>query len=259
MAAPGTGGKKDPVYSVGGPGPGAHDLPSTFAVKHPSSHVSMPQSYSIGTGVRGLHGRPRRDLAGPGQYHPKDEAVQRRHTGYGFGRGRRMLSEPAKPHGKGHHVIEPVDSSRFRKGPQYGFSSTERSFRIPGGSWPDPEKNAGARTEDKQRSKLPGPGLYNPNDAVLSGNVRGPSFSARARTDPQPSRAYNPGPGHYQVTGTSAPEFTFSRTPRMPNRGGKSPGPGSYDAVGTRTGELPFSESSPKWTMTGKHSLDLEM
>lgn len=253
MAMAGLHKRKDP-----GPGPGAHDLPSTFGVKHPSSHVSMTGSFSMGTSVR-QQSRPRSDRTGPGQYHPRDEAVHKRVPGYGFGGGRRMLSEPAKPHGKGHHVIEPVDTSRFRKGPQYGFSSTQRAFQIPGGSFADPDKDGSARTEEKLRAKLPGPGMYNPNDGFLSGNHRGPSFSARARTDPKGSKAYNPGPGQYQISGSPAPHFTFGNTPRMPNDTTKRPGPGTYDVVGTRTGEIPFAESSPKWTMTGKQSLDLEM
>jgi len=184
------------------PGPGSHD-PPMWPEPDPTSTMEQQVSYSIGSPRKETKGSE--DLSarvGPGSYHPKISSFRNnlvfRQTdpgtsGYGFGRSRRVLSEPhsARVRGPPGPAMEQSDNRKYRQAPQYSFGSEEKFFRSPG-IWDDlPGRGL----------RQPGPGEHCPDDTSTSkfAEVSSPSYSIA----PAPSSVSKvapkaaPGPGAY--------------------------------------------------------------
>mmetsp|Transcript_89791 Transcript_89791/g.262479 ORF Transcript_89791/g.262479 Transcript_89791/m.262479 type:complete len:260 (+) Transcript_89791:54-833(+) len=249
-----------------GPGPGAFKLPA-FPEPSPASTVVKEASYSIPSGRKEPQQTPDSARLGPGAYHPRTDVACVRAPGGGFGRSRRLLSEPPPSHAPTPGPDLPQsDGPRWKASPRYGFGSEVKNFRAPV-LW-NSGPGRGARS--------PGPGEHCPDDRATSQHAAtaGPSYSMRAPESkphapgkgPKPS----PGPGAYSREESdthsslrpSAPRAKFGTEARLepgPGSGRRAlPGPGRYDATGvTRTGHGSFGDSAPRWTMSARRELDL--
>eukprot|EP00441_Pelagodinium_beii_P033316 CAMPEP_0197644278 /NCGR_PEP_ID=MMETSP1338-20131121/17308_1 /TAXON_ID=43686 ORGANISM="Pelagodinium beii, Strain RCC1491" /NCGR_SAMPLE_ID=MMETSP1338 /ASSEMBLY_ACC=CAM_ASM_000754 /LENGTH=270 /DNA_ID=CAMNT_0043217649 /DNA_START=21 /DNA_END=833 /DNA_ORIENTATION=- len=252
------------------PGPGAHDIPSSFGA-HPSSKYTTAANFSLYRvkTPRGDAG-PVQKKAGPGHYKIEFQATEQRTPVYGFGSESRQLIERPKVKKESPFAqVDQMDSTSFSKSPRYGFGSEERTLRIPGLPKDVTEIEKVGGTLKQRQSKLNGPGEHNPDISASSRVASSPSYSVpggrgESRAD---KKLASPGPGAYdtalkmgtQVSSKQRRSCTFGASNRMEVKRDLTPGPGEYDARADYQGQASLGDSGTRWSMYGRQEVDVTL
>ena len=253
-------GAEGPAYGIRGryeehrgdmiPGPGNYN-PKDELTRHGTPGTVMGRGKRDGLGLRG-DGAP-----GPGNYDVSHSAE--RGKAFSFGHGIRDDSLERQTRGipgPGTYATQTY-VGKDTQGKTIAGRVKERSLNdVPGpGTYVPADKRAGPayslsghRTEDplmKEKSKLPPPGTYNPDDKFVKHKSPNVSFGTRPKTSDLRGDGA-PGPGQYQLKSTlEGPSFHIgSKVPEVFKE--KAPGPGAYEPKS----DLKY-RTGPAFTMSG--------
>lgn len=263
------------------PGPGAHDVPTTFSELKDKTRPVAPSWSMAGNWIQETTPEGR---VGPGKYQPNEDATRPRAPGWGFGNRVRSKTKK-KPQKQGGPALPQGDNVNFDRSPRYGFGSIDRFKPTPG------ILVLGQPSGHGRGCEIPGPGQHIIKDDATSKIATNPTYSfaspsfSYALANLRPSTTLGsrngqkslmspgekpsqfPGPGEYKIsmgeshTAHASPRCKFGSSARMaaniPTGSSRTPGPDRYDTSSKLcTGH---AGSSPQWSFGGRskdHALD---
>jgi len=253
------------------PGPGAHEIPSSFGT-HPSSKYTASPTFSLYR-VQTPRGNaaPTEKKAGPGSYKVDFQATEKRTPVYGFGsESRQLIDKPKEKKEFPFAEVDQMDNNSFSRSPRFGFGKAERTLQIPGLPREVSEiEKIGAKPSQRE-SKLNGPGEHNPDINASSRVASRPAYSVPSSARgaaPADRKLQSPGPGAYetslrlgaQVWQRQRKSCTFGASNRMAVKRDRTPGPGEYEAGADYKGEPNFGDSGTRWSMYGRQEVDVTL
>mmetsp|Transcript_15606 Transcript_15606/g.33165 ORF Transcript_15606/g.33165 Transcript_15606/m.33165 type:complete len:254 (-) Transcript_15606:206-967(-) len=235
------------------PGPGAHDVPSTFPAPEahgPGFRHARAAAFSMASGR--FEGTPRQDTNGPGSYDPYPvSTLTGSKPGHAFGNQKRLMSEASKAQdtpSPGNYDVKSFGEEvnlKLDRSPACRFGT-------------DVRKSSGPSSFRREREPMPGPTDHDPNHYASSKVHSNLSCTLAGRPDAAAGLRMTgmrptPGPGSYTPIDSAAPmRCKFGSSVRMKEKDRMIPAPGHYPSK-TEIG----GEDGPKWSMGGRREFNL--